>query len=110
MRNRAHVSAAGRAYREANSDRYSEYQYQRRYGLSFGEVESLFESQNGRCAICAQEIRLRGPKGRDKVVVDHDHATGQVRGLLCTPCNLMIGYANDKPACLQSAISYLERA
>ena len=107
MKNRERISAAGRKYREANSDRYSEYQYLRRYGLTFPEVEALWNAQGGLCGICHQAIRLRGEKGRDKAVVDHCHATGEVRGLLCTPCNLMIGYASDNPETLRLAISYL---
>ena len=107
MRNRDRLSDAGRAYREANADRYAEYQYKRRYGLTFSEVEGLWEAQGKACAICRDPLRLRGEKGRDKVVVDHCHDTGAVRGLLCTPCNLMIGYANDRPETLSLAIQYL---
>lgn len=107
MKNRQRLSDAGRAYREANSDRYSEYQYVRRYGITFAEVESLWNKQQKRCAICGQWIRLRGEKGRDKAVVDHCHATLVVRGLLCTPCNLMIGYANDSTETLRLAVNYL---
>lgn len=106
-RNREKLTAANRAYCARNRDRYAEYQYLRRYGLSFSDVSSMWSAQGGACAICATPLRLRGPKGRDKVVVDHCHATNKVRGLLCTPCNLLIGYANDNPSTLGSAIAYL---
>lgn len=107
-RNQARLSAANRVYRERNRDRYSEYGYKRRYGLAFNDVSAMWESQGRCCAICKQPVRLRGPKGRNKVVVDHCHETGRVRGLLCTPCNLMIGYAQDSEELLRSAIQYLE--
>ncbi|MBA3357418.1 MAG: hypothetical protein H0U18_16060 [Pyrinomonadaceae bacterium] len=48
-----------------------------------------------------------GPGGR--LMVDHDHKTWAIRGLLCCRCNSVIGYAKDNPETLRNAISYLER-
>jgi len=60
------------------------------------------ENQGGRCAIC----RNPSPGGK-RLCVDHDHATGRIRGLLCGACNLVLGYARDSEAVLASAIQYL---
>lgn len=57
-----------------------------RYGVTRDRYEQMLEKQNGVCAICKEEC-----KTRQRLVVDHDHATGQVRGLLCKSCNFHLG-------------------
>lgn len=79
----------------------------RKYGISIVDYDNLFEDQGGRCAICGSEDSRNGNRG---LVVDHDHATGQVRGLLCGTCNTALGKFRDDPTILLSAISYLDRA
>lgn len=73
---------------------------QRRYGITAWEYERHVVAQGGRCAICRQI-----PEGR--LVVDHDHATGRRRGLLCDACNKGLGYFRDDPQRLEWAIVYL---
>ena len=74
-----------------------------KYGLAPGKFEALVEAQRGRCAICGG-----GPTGNHgRLVVDHDHATGVVRGLLCAMCNTMVGMARDDPAILLAASDYV---
>jgi len=60
------------------------------YGLQRGQYETLYEAQGGRCYICQ---RATGKTRR--LSVDHDHKTGYVRGLLCRPCNSMLGHIRD---------------
>lgn len=73
---------------------------QRTYGLTPEQYDAMLAAQGGLCAICR----------RDRVlVVDHDHATGAVRGLLCTPCNTGLGLFLDAPAALLQAAAYLEQ-
>ena len=73
----------------------------RKYGVTLGDYERMFAKQGGLCAICKRP--------QDKSFdVDHCHATGRVRGLLCTNCNRMIGHANDDVARLKAAAAYLE--
>ena len=75
----------------------------KKYGLTIGQFNELKKSQNYLCKICGEnETNLKL-----KLFVDHCHATGKVRGLLCQSCNTMIGNAKDSVLVLQSAITYL---
>jgi ribosomal protein S14 len=74
------------------------------YGLTLEGYESLFAAQKGLCAICKEAM-----PGEQLLSVDHDHATGDVRGLLCPICNLGLGYFKDSPERLRSAAEYLDR-
>lgn len=69
------------------------------YGLTIQDVDELLAHQNGICVIC-----LRSPA----VHVDHDHATGEVRGMLCFPCNAALGQLDDDLDRLRRAADYLE--
>lgn len=71
-----------------------------RYDLTPTEYESLLTAQDGGCAICG---------GQEKLVIDHDHATGKVRGLLCSQHNTGLGMFQDNPERLLKAINYLQR-
>lgn len=73
--------------------RYS--QKRMKYGLSRDEYDLL--SANG-CVICASQLKL---------VVDHHHGTGSVRGVLCTQCNVALGMSKDSPERLERMASYL---
>lgn len=74
----------------------------RLYGITQPEYDAMLTAQGGRCAICHEE-----PNGR-QLGVDHDHATGRVRGLLCSRCNMGLGAYRDDVALLRQAITYLE--
>ncbi len=97
--NRAQRLDHQRAYNEANRETIADKNLIRKYGLSVVEREALLLSQGGRCAICGVDGRLS---------IDHDHASGIVRGLLCANCNFLIGHGKDSPALLRSAADYLE--
>lgn len=72
----------------------------KRYRLTCAEFEAMLRRQDGRCAAC-------GYNG--KLVVDHDHATGDVRGLLCLRCNLVMGAMRENVVHLAGLIAYLDR-
>lgn len=76
-------------------------QLQRKYGLTAEEYDGLLDVADGRCPICRKETR--------KLVVDHDHTTGKVRGLICAGCNTGLGFFEDSVDSLTNAILYLER-
>jgi hypothetical protein len=76
----------------------------KRYGISLEDYNQILETQNGVCSICATDE----PGGlHKKFQVDHDHSTGEVRGLLCCKCNRGLGYFSDNPLTLAKASSYL---
>jgi hypothetical protein len=77
-----------------------------RYGLALDDFDALMAVQRGRCAICAQPFDHRPPA--DGWHVDHDHATGRVRGLLCAKCNQGLGSFRDNPERLRAAADYLD--
>ena len=72
-----------------------------RYALSLQEYDALREKQDGACAICKK-------KPTSWLCIDHCHATGVVRGLLCVKCNTGLGFYNEDPNLLLTAIAYLE--
>jgi hypothetical protein len=75
----------------------------REYGLTQTAFDAILADQGGTCSICAGQPDVRGWH------VDHDHSTGQVRGILCGPCNTGLGHFRDDIALLGRAIDYLER-
>lgn len=75
------------------------YKLTARYGLGLDEVERMIEEQGGVCPIC------RSAEPRD---VDHDHDTGEVRGILCPSCNTGMGQFKDNAGYLRHAAAYLE--
>jgi hypothetical protein len=80
------------------------------YGLEWGELVSKYESQNGCCEICKKPVSLyKGYSDAKTAHVDHNHITGEVRGLLCSRCNTIIGVleANQDLAFLM--VEYLDR-
>lgn len=78
------------------------------YGLSVEDYEALLAEQGGRCAICGRPPRGVHRGGRPQVLaVDHDHVTGRVRGLLCSPCNSALGRLGDTPEALERVLGYL---
>jgi hypothetical protein len=77
----------------------------RRYGITQDDFDRMLTEQGGRCAICATD----SPGGRSAWHIDHDHATGAVRGLLCHLCNVGIGNLRDDTDIMRSAIAYLDR-
>jgi formate dehydrogenase maturation protein FdhE len=87
-----------KAYRRAYQH---EYQMRVKYGIDTKGYKKLLDEQNGVCAICFEVPKTR-------LVIDHDHSTGQVRGLLCYNCNSGLGMFKDDKFLLASAYRYLE--
>lgn len=97
-----------RKTRRADPDYGKNSSLKRHYGIDLKQFNAMVKKQNGVCAICfkAETMVILGKK--ISLSVDHCHATGRIRGLLCTPCNQSIGLLKDDVTLLQSAISYLE--
>jgi hypothetical protein len=78
-----------------------------KYGLSADEYQELHEALDGLCAICDQPATSGNGKKYNRLSIDHNHFSGQVRGLLCHHCNLGLGNFQDDTYRLQRAIDYL---
>lgn len=75
-----------------------------RYGLTYEDWEALRENEGYACMICGiTEAELDR-----RLDVDHCHSSGKVRGVLCNPCNTVLGHAKDSVGILKAAIAYLE--
>lgn len=98
-------NAAAKAWHQANPGRAYEYELQRRYGITAERYGEMLAAQGGRCAICGSSDP---GAGRSRLHVDHDHATGEVRGLTCNRCNLILGKAQDDAGLLREAANYLD--
>jgi hypothetical protein len=85
---------------ELNHGSTRNYHLKRRYALTSDDVAAMVEAQGGKCAIC---------RVKDAEHVDHDHVTGDVRGILCFTCNVGLGSFNDEPERLLLAHRYLTR-
>jgi hypothetical protein len=107
-------------WQQANSDRVNEYHRVRRakpevkradranhlmrkYGITIEQYDELLAQQGGGCAICGRE-----PRPDISLHLDHDHETGQLRGILCFRCNNALGDLDDDVSLLREAVRYLE--
>ena len=73
------------------------------YGLTPEEYKALLSKCGGVCQLCGSKPLAK------QLNVDHDHATGEVRGLLCNNCNLGLGHFKDSRSVLEKAIKYLNK-
>ncbi len=101
-KNRAQINARQREIWAANPLRWKHYRLRGKYGITLEQYDALLAAQSGRCAICMVPFSDTQP------YVDHDHATGEIRGLLCNSCNNGLGRFKDDPSRLRNAAAYLD--
>lgn len=89
------------SHKRASKYHKNTYRYAK-YGITKEQFDELFKSQDGKCPICTIELK-------EEIHIDHDHTTGQVRGILCGKCNKGLGQFNDNIESLTNAIKYLSR-
>ena len=75
----------------------------RTYGLEFGSYEAMLQAQGQKCGICSKSYKKKWYR------VDHDHATGTVRGLLCSRCNKRLGWCEKLGKVTEKMCAYLQR-
>lgn len=90
---------------EVRKEQWRRYGLKFRYGITQEEYTDLLLRQKGLCALCGTSSQ--GKKGA-ALCVDHDHETGQIRGLLCHNCNTGLGKFKDSIEFLELAIKYLK--
>lgn len=110
QRNKAKVAKTKAAWYEKNKERDKLHKRNSglriRHGITVEEQLKLIATQGGKCLGCFTELLNLPIK---QVHVDHDHATGRIRGILCHHCNLALGLLKDSKTTMLNLISYLER-
>lgn len=90
---------------EINRQRDNVYQLRHNYRITLAEYQEQFTAQDGVCYICCKPEPLKNTR----LAVDHDHATGKNRMLLCSQCNQGLGRFMDDPELLEKAANYLQK-
>ena len=97
------IRAYEKAYRSKNYDIVRSMGLKYNYGISLEEYNTMVAQQQGVCAIC------QNPPGKRPLGVDHHHASGKVRQLLCNNCNTIVGLCHEDTFVLTGIISYLDK-
>lgn len=101
-RNRERARAISKAH--VHSDGHRDKQYRTKFGITLEDYDQMFADQNGCCDICG----VHQSEVKTRFAVDHNHKTGEVRGLLCGCCNKGLGQFKDNTEYLAKAITYLK--
>ena len=110
--NHERAKELGRKWGRANPKKIMDYRLRSQFGITYEDYCQMEQRQNSRCACCRQpETVISKQAGRTRRLhVDHDHKTGKVRGLLCTRCNMAIGFLKDDPKRARLVVIYLEQS
>ena len=105
QRNPDKCKASAKRYAAKNPGRH----YKTKFGITNNDKLELFRQQGCKCAACGTSKHEHPRHSTDSGwVVDHDHATGRIRGIICWRCNLALGYARDSVSNLRGMADYLE--
>ena len=94
-----------------NQHRAKNRQLKKNFDITYDDYVQMLAKQNGVCAICSEKEAYKSNSGEGKLrdlSVDHNHQTGQIRGLLCAKCNAAIGMVKEEIPRLHAMIRYLE--
>jgi ribosomal protein L37AE/L43A len=93
-----------------NKDKVRNYRLKKEYGITLEQYNKIFEEQKGLCKICgsAESAISSYTKEIKFLAVDHNHTTKEVRSLLCSRCNCLVGYSLEDTDILKKAIEYLK--
>lgn len=93
-------------YRNECKECLKEHNRYRHTGWTSEQYQAMFKKQDGKCAICRQPL---ASKRYGVLACDHNHLTGQHRGLLCTNCNTALGLLKEDISIFKRAIAYLHK-
>lgn len=93
-------------YRHKNKSKLRVRELEGNHNIKEKHIRDLMDKQRGCCAICGDS--LVNPDSYRSFSVDHNHETGNVRGLLCHSCNTSLGLLKENPSILFSMIKYIE--
>jgi hypothetical protein len=96
---------AQKQWYQNNKNKIKNDDLKKKFDITLDEYDIMLFQQDGKCKICG----IHHTKCKKSLAVDHCHTTGKVRGLLCTHCNMLLGYAQDNINTLKSAIKYLKQ-
>lgn len=109
-------SPVGRAYtrrwnerrkkqRRDDPDLVRREKFRSRYGLELEDYERMLDDQGNACAVCRRDAGAV-----QRLHVDHAHETGEIRGLLCGPCNRALGMLGEDPSRMVALARYIRRS
>lgn len=102
-----------RLYREQNPDKAKRAvraaTIKKKFNITLEQYEELLTQQEYKCAICGCDYQTYKQEKNAEFCIDHNHSTGEVRGLLCSVCNKVLGQLQDNPYILRKAAEYLEQ-
>lgn len=101
IKKREYMNAYARKWRRKHPEKDKLARLKRDYNLTFLDIKKMKVQQDNKCLICDYPLP-------NNFVIDHDHKTGKVRGLLCRRCNTSLGLFRDDPNILKRAINYLK--
>lgn len=119
----AHIAAAKRSYEKQKNDpifkqkrnsiiQNRDYHFEYKYGVTFQQLEAVLQKQLGLCANrgCGEKLTFDAPRAsKNRAVVDHDHATGAVREILCNHCNTLLGHVEKYENRVLGLIEYAQK-
>ena len=94
--------------RDKIAKKCSKWHYNKFYGITPDDAASIHLALGGVCEICLTKTTLGGRVKKGSSVIDHNHKTGEMRGMICAQCNHGLGLFKDSPLALRSAAAYLE--
>jgi len=98
--------------RKENPDVYADIRLRSVYGITLEQYNKILKKQNYVCKIChktTKDISCKPSRNDKRLHVDHNHATGKIRGLLCRRCNCVLGFVKDNVYLLKQTIKYLNK-
>lgn len=102
-------SAYQKDLRKRRPEKFKNQDLKKAFGITLAQYQAMHDAQGGLCAICGKPERATRNGGVKMLAVDHCHARGHIRQLLCASCNTGLGGFGDDPLVLRAAAAYLER-
>ncbi len=104
-KNHSKIRKAANTWRKNNPDKVRKWKLKHEYALSPEDYEQILSAQGYCCAICSRSFLDE----KNKPVIDHDHQSEEVRGILCSSCNVGLGFLGDTLPNIEAACKYLSK-
>lgn len=99
--------ARQRGYNAHNPQTIRKINLKKKYGITLEQYNAMFIFQGGVCLICGYPETVSRNGKIKNLAIDHNHATGEIRGLLCQKCNQALGLLNENPVIIRSLLKYI---